>query len=73
MKLPEALAEFQSELRLRHADGHCVEVADVVALILHDDVVGPFLRLHVVMRDGSHFDVDTIECAEMLRAATAVH
>lgn len=71
MKLPHALSDVNAELRHRRETGMCGEISDVVPLVLRDDHCGPFLRLHVVMKDGSHFDVDTLECANLLQRAQA--
>ena len=71
MRLPCALSEVNAEVRHRREAGMCSEICDVVPLVLRDDHYGPFLRLHVVMKDGSHFDVDTLECANLLQQPRA--
>lgn len=69
MRCPLLLAELNAELRRRGATPD--DIRDTRIEVLRDDRVGPFLRVHFDMSDGSTFSRDTVECQPLL--ITAAH
>jgi hypothetical protein len=70
-KLPETLERLNSKLRALRDEGLSDKIVDFACRFLHDDHVGPFARLTFVMEDGGKLTFDTLEFADILRAAYA--
>jgi hypothetical protein len=71
MKLPRTLLAINTALAARHAQGLSVEVVDVSGEPLRDDRGRLFMRMTFTLDDGAHFNVDSDEASEFLRACMA--